>query len=249
MRLVLLTVVALAAPARAAWQQAALTPRVRQIVMSEPEATSAMAPKGTSAITKRSNNDVAIAAGALGAAMVMGADLAALDAAAHAEAAIAVGTAIGVAASADKGTLGETLRTVGNVTVDLAEATISTATEIEKKYDVTTYARAVLEVGYDTTLDWWKRRRARKEAAVAAPRAQRGVALPSVDLRPAARTLSEQQSPAATNLAATPLQMRWQEARDLRTRDAFRAVRAGALRKRAFVRSRLSRWFGRAPAE
>ncbi len=248
MRLVLLTVVALAAPARAAWLQAALAPRSRQLHMSEPEATPAMAPKGTSAITKRSNNEIALAAGALGAAMVLGADLAALDAAAHAEAAIAVGTAIGVAASADNGALGETLRTVGNVTVDLAEATISTATEIEKKYDVTTYARAVLEVGYDTTLDWWTRRRARKEAAVAAPKAQRGAALPSVDLRPAARTLSEQ-SRAATDRAAAPLQMSWQKARDLRTRDAFRAVRAGELRKRAFVRSRLSRWFGRAPAE
>ena len=246
---------ALADEAGAAWH-GALTPRSRPIVMTEPAETSA--------ITKRSSNDIAIAAGALGAAVVLGADLAALDATAHAEAAIAIGTAVGVAASTDTGALGATLRTVGNLTADLAEAAIGTAARLEDKYDVSTYARATLEVGIEKSLErgskWRRRRREQKEAAAgagaesAAPvqsvrKARRAAPLPSVDVRPAARTLSAQR-PVGGGAASPPSEpMGWEDARALRTREAFRAVRAGEMRKRAFVRSRLSRWLGRAPAE
>ena len=122
--------------------------------------------------------EASLAAAAVSGLAVLGVDIAGAGIVEHADAALLAGTVV-LSQVDNEGPVGETLRTVGNVTSfvgrEVVAPTVAAATDVYVENDLGYKARALLEIGFESALyaiDPERRARERAEAEAAAARAK-----------------------------------------------------------------------------
>ncbi len=156
------------------------------------------------AVVKKTLAPAAAAAAGLAGLVTLGVDIAAVDLATHAELAVGAAAAVAYAANEDAGLLGDTLRSVGNLTKDVWDQ----AQKVDKELEISITAQAVgetlleraaesAEVAYEKKVE---RDAERAEAAAlkkaeAASVAERSAAAEQGTIRAARQTISGELMP------------------------------------------------------